>query len=448
MKNRRTFIKKSSLGIVGTSLLSSFNSVSAKSYSRILGSNERITLAFQGLGRRFPGLLNSSLKMKNIEIKYFCDVMDKQIVKANKRYFDLTKEKTKSEKNIHKIIDDKDVDALIIATPDHWHTYAACKGMEAGKHIYLEKPCSHNLMESDLLVNFQKYYNKSVQMGNQQRSSYETAEVIKLLRNGIIGDLIKAEAYYNNNRPRVPNQKIEPAPDGLDWELFQGPSKRKLYTYDTWDYNWRWYGWDFGTGEAGNNATHELDIARWALNVHYPERVDVFSSKNHFLDDGWTMYDTMEAKFHFPDNLKIDWNCQSRNSFFKKTMGGRGTVIYGSNGSAFINRQGYSIYDLDGKEIKNSVSSDNESSTQLGGGGNMTTKHFRNFFNSIREGEKLNSSIDDAVISQSMVHYANLSHRSGKSFMINPNNGNVLNKKIKNKFWSREYEKGWEISFV
>ena len=447
MKNRRTFIKKSTMGIVGASILSPFHKSSAKSYSRIIGSNDRITLAFEGIGRRFPGLLNSSLEMKNIEIKYFCDVMDKQIDKANKRYFNLTKQKTNTEKNIHKIIDDKDVDALIIATPDHWHAYAACKGMEAGKHIYLEKPCSHNLMESALLVNFQKYYKRSVQIGNQQRSSYETLQCIKLLRNGIIGDLVKAEAFYNNNRPRVPNQVISEIPKGFDWALFQGPSKRKAYTYDTWDYNWRWYGWDFGTGEAGNNATHELDIARWALNVHYPEKVDVYSAKNHFLDDGWTMYDTMEAKFEFPNNLKIDWNCHSRNSYYKKMMGGRGTVVYGTNGSAFINRNGYSVYDLNGKEIKNSVSTDKESSTELGGGGNMTTKHFRNFFKSIRESAELNSPIDDAVISQSMVHYANLAHRSGRSFKIDSKNGNVLDKKIKKKFWSREYEKGWDIDF-
>ena len=447
MKNRRTFIKKSTIGIVGASILSPFHKSSAKSYSRIIGSNDRITLAFQGLGRRFPGLLNSSLEMRNVEIKYFCDVMDKQIDKANKRYFNLTKQKINTEKNIHKIIDDKDVDALIIATPDHWHAYAACKGMEAGKHIYLEKPCSHNLMESELLVNFQKYYKRSVQMGNQQRSSYETLQCIKLLRNGIIGDLIKAEAFYNNNRPRVPNQVISEVPKGLDWALFQGPSKRKPYTYDTWNYNWRWYGWDFGTGEAGNNATHELDIARWALNVHYPEKVDVYSAKNHFLDDGWTMYDTMEAKFEFPNNLKIDWNCHSRNSYYKKMMGARGTVVYGTNGSAFINRNGYSVYDLNGKEIKNNLSTDKKSSAELGGGGNMTTKHFRNFFKSIRESAQLNSPIDDAVISQSMVHYANLAHRSGKSFKIDSKNGNVLDKKIKKKFWSREYEKGWDIDF-
>ncbi len=129
-------------------------------------------------------------------------------------------------------------------------------------------------------------------------------------------------------------------------------------------------------------------------------------------------------------------------------MGGRGTVIYGSTGSALVNRNGYTVYNLNGKEIKNSISIDKESSTQLGGGGNMTTKHFRNFFNSIRNGEVLNSPINDAVISQSMVHYANLAHRSGKSFKIDSRNGNILDRKIKKKFWTREYEKGWSLNFV
>ena len=444
MNNRRSFIKKSSTGIIGASLLSPFYNTSAKSYSRILGSNDRIILAFQGLGRRFPGLLDSSLKMQNVGIKYFCDVMDKQIDKANKRYFDLTQEKVNSEKNIHKIIDDKDVDALIIATPDHWHTYAACKGMEAGKHIYLEKPCSHNLRESELLVNYQNYYNKSVQMGNQQRSSYETADLIKLLQNGIIGDLNKAEAFYNNNRPRVPNQVNAPIPDGLNWDLFQGPSKRKPYTFDTWDYNWRWYGWEYGTGEAGNNATHELDIARWALNVNYPNNVSVFAQKNHFIDDGWTMYDNMEAKFRFSENKSINWNGRSRNAFGKSRLGGRGTVIYGTKGSVFVNRKEYTVYDLKGNIVENVKSNDIESGISLGGGGDMTTRHMQNFIDAIRNNTQLNSPIEDAVISQSMVHYANIAYRANTSFGIDEKTGKI-NDANAMKFWSRSYEPGWEI---
>ena len=146
----------------------------------------------------------------------------------------------------------------------------------------------------------------------------------------------------------MPNQLIAPIPDGLDWSLFQGPAVRRKYTFNTWDYNWRWYGWDYGTGEAGNNATHELDIARWALNVNYPENVDVYAGKYHYLDDGWTMYDTMEAKFRFKGGKFITWDGQSRNSYEKSKEGGRGTKIWGSKGSAFVNRVGYQIYNLKG----------------------------------------------------------------------------------------------------
>ena len=450
--NRRKFIKKASLISFGVftanqNLYASANKLSAKSYSRIIGSNDRIGIAFQGLGRRLPGLLRSSLQLKNIDIMYFCDVMEKQMIRANVQLEKLKGLQTKNEENIHKIFDDKDVDAIIMATPDHWHAYGACKAMQANKHVYLEKPCSHNMQESDLITNHQKYYNKLVQMGNQQRSSNHTKKIIKKIHNGIIGETYNAVAFYNNNRGRVPNQVKQSPPVGLNWELFQGPAPRRSYTHDTWDYNWRWYDWDYGTGEAGNNATHELDVARWALDVNYPNNVNVFAEKNHFLDDGWTMYDNMEAKYKFDKNKSINWNGRSRNAFGKSREGGRGTIIYGTNGSVFINRQEYIVYDLNGEVIENIKSNDNESGTALGGGGDMTTRHLQNFIDAIRTGSKLNSPIHDAVISQSLVHYANISFRSGISFKIDNNTGQTKNKKA-NKFWSRNYEKGWEINKV
>ena len=211
----------------------------------------------------------------------------------------------------------------------------------------------------------------------------------------------------------MPNQVLEPVPAGLDWDLFQGPAVRREYTFNTWDYNWRWYGWDYGTGEAGNNATHELDIARWALNVDYPNYVDVYAGKYHFVDDGWTMYDTMEAKFKFDGGKTITWDGQSRNAFEKSKEGGRGTKIWGSKGSAFINRSGYQLYNLKDDLIFDSLSKDNNNRYSSGGNiGNMTQRHMKNFFESIRYGEKLTSPISDAVISQSLVHYANVSYRS------------------------------------
>jgi len=450
MKNkRRNFLKKTSLVSLGVltaneSLYASPNKLSAKSYSRIIGANERISFAFQGLGRRLPGLLKSSVKLKNVDILYFCDVMQNQMVKANKQFNKLTGLIAKSEVDIHKILEDKNVDAIIMATPDHWHAYGSCKAMESGKHVYLEKPCSHNMEESDLIVNHQKYFNKVVQMGNQQRSSGHTQNIIKKIHQGVIGEAYNAVAFYNNSRGKVPNQLVMDPPKGLNWDLFQGPAPRRNYTHDTWDYNWRWYGWDYGTGEAGNNATHELDIARWALGVDYPSGVKVYAQKNHFLDDGWEMYDNMEAKFTFSKNKSINWNGRSRNAFGKTTDGSRGTVIYGTEGSVFINRQEYILYDLKGNIIENVKSKDNESGVALGGGGDMTTRHMQNFIDAIKNNVQLNSPIEDAVISQSMVHYANISYRADTSFSIDEKSGKTKNKKA-NKFWSRTYESGWKI---
>jgi predicted dehydrogenase len=450
MKNkRRKFLKKASLASIGLltvneTLHGSPNKLSAKSYSKVIGANDRINIAFQGLGRRLPGLLKSSVKLNNVDILYFCDVMKKQMIRANKQFNDLTGLSAKSEVDIHKILDDKNVDAVIMATPDHWHAYGACKAMESGKHVYLEKPCSHNMQESDQIVNHMRFFNKVVQMGNQQRSSNHTNNIIKKIHDGLIGDAYNAVAFYNNNRGMVPNQVEMKAPEGLNWNLFQGPAPRRKYTHDTWDYNWRWYGWEYGTGEAGNNATHELDIARWALNVNYPNNVSVFAQKNHFINDGWTMYDNMEAKFRFSENKSINWKGRSRNAFGKSRFGGRGTVIYGTKGSVFVNRKEYIVYDLKGNIVENVKSNDIESGISLGGGGDMTTRHMQNFIDAIRNNTQLNSPIEDAVISQSMVHYANIAYRANIAFDIDEISGKTTNKKA-NLFWSRNYESGWEI---
>ena len=155
----------------------------------------------------------------------------------------------------------------------------------------------------------------------------------------------------------------------------------------------------------------------------------------------------MEAKFIFPGDKSINWNGRSRNAYGKSREGGRGTIVYGSAGSVFINRQEYIIYDLDGNKIEKTISKDNESSISLGGGGDMTTNHMQNFVDAIRSGTKLNSPIDDAVISQSMVHYANISYRADIPFKINVESGKTNNRKA-NKYWSRKYEKGWEINYV
>ena len=441
--DRRSFIKKAAISAVGLSLGNHVNAMSAKSYSNILGANDRIHVAIQGLGRRYPGFIDPIAdKKNNVRLLYLCDVLKSQREKAGVKFAEHIKNKPILENDIRKVLEDKELDAVFMATPDHWHAPGAIMAMQAGKHVYLEKPCSHNMHENELVVQAQEKYNKVVQMGNQQRSSIESAQIVKDIHKGIIGKTYRATAFYINSRGEVPIQSKAAPPEGLDWDLFQGPSPRKAYTHNTWDYNWHWYGWDFGTAEMGNNATHELDIARWALNVGFPEHVNVRSGKNQFMDDGWEMYDSMEARFTFSNGAVIEWDGQSRNGYNKYGKG-RGTIIYGSEGSVFVDRDGYELFDLKGKSIKNSQSGASEGGMALGGGGNLTTRHAVNFFETIRGKETLTSPIQEGAISQAMTHYANIASRIGKSFDIDANSGHMFDREAMS-LWSREYESGWE----
>jgi hypothetical protein len=285
-----------------------------------------------------------------------------------------------------------------------------------------------------LLTGFKKKYSKQIiQMGNQQRSMPESIEIIGEIHKGTIGTVYKALAFYTASRGEVPVATKSSVPEGLDWNLWQGPAPRVEYKHNTWDYNWHWYGWHWGTAETGNNATHELDVARWALQVDLPEFVTVEAAKRHFFNDGWTMYDTMEATFRFPGNKIIVWDGKSRDGY--KTYGSdRGTIIYGSEGTVYVDRGGYKLVDRMGKVTKSATAPPE---------GVMATLHVINFLDTIRGKVKQHSPIDEGAKSTLLCHLANMSSRIGKSFEVNTQNGNPKDKDAM-KLWSREYEPGWE----
>lgn len=442
--NRRDFLKKAAVGAAGITIGGSAMAMPARNYSRIIGANDRLNLAFMGCGRRVSAYYNAVRnKDNNVDVAYICDVMKKQRETVAKDLSGKITGKAELLVDIRKAFDDKNVDAVFVAPPDHWHAPATWMAMQAGKHVYIEKPCGHNPREGELLLHFQKKYGKVVQMGNQQRSARESIEIIDAIHKGTIGDAYLAVAFYSNSRGEVVVPKKATVPEGLDWDLWQGPAPREDYRHNTWDYNWHWYGWKWGTAETGNNATHELDVARWALQVDYPEHVDIQAGKYHFLNDGWEMYDTMDATFAFPGNKVIKWDGKSRNAY--STYGAdRGTVIYGTNGSVFVNRSGYKLFDRNGKMIRDSKSAGNEAGTALGGGGDMTDAHIINFFDKIRgKTDKLNSPLEIGTVSQMLVHYANISYRTGRSFDVDTETGKIFDREAM-KLWDREYEPGWE----
>lgn len=438
--SRRDFIKKSTLGVAGFTLAGM--GMSAKSYARIVGSNDRLNIAIVGLGRRLGAYYEPiALKSSNVQLLYLCDVMQKQREIAAKSFAKHIDYKPKLENDVRKVLQDSKVDAIINATPDHWHAPGTFLAVQAGKHVYVEKPGSHNAREGELYPEFIKKYGKIIQLGNQQRSAVESIEIINEIHNGIIGTPYKALAFYSNGRGEVPVPVKAPVPEGLDWDLFQGPAPRVEYTHDTWNYNWHWYGWTYGTAEMGNNALHELDIARWALQANFPQKVSVEAEKRHFLNDGWTMYDTMLATYEFPDNKIIQWDGKSRNAY--KTYGSdRGTIIFGSEGTVYIDRGGYKLYDRNGALVRSRLSSGGEGGTALGGGGDMSTLHVVNFFDAIRGKVQANSPIEETTKSMHLCHLANISSRLQKELIVDAKTGRTDDSEAK-KLWSREYEAGW-----
>ncbi len=286
--NRRDFIKKTTAGSLALTL--GGLTFPAMANARILGANDHINCAVIGVRSRAKAHVRAIHANTNAKILYNCDVDDVIIEEHN-----IWCQKTigyvpKVEKDFRKILEDKDVDAVFIATPEHWHAPMAIMAMQAGKHVYIEKPCSHNPHENDLLVAAQNKYGKKVQMGNQQRSAQTSIQGIKDIRAGEIGEVYKGEAYYSNNRGSIGKGKEITVPKTLDWDLWQGPAPREAYRDNIHPYNWHWFK-TWGTGEMHNNGTHEVDICRWALGVDLPESVTSFGGKHTFDGEGYFNYD-------------------------------------------------------------------------------------------------------------------------------------------------------------
>src|SRR5277367_3576458 len=268
MVTRREFLDTLAVGAAGLAVSST-----AKSYAQIMGANDRLNFAVIGLNSRAYAHL-SSLKANqaSARISHVCDVESNILAKFAQSAQQELGYAPVSEKDFRKVLELKDIDAITIATPDHWHTPMAIAGLQAGKHVYVEKPCSHNPAESALLVRAQQKYGKLVQMGTQQRSSPHTIEIVDKIHNGLIGRAYFAKCWYNNTRKSIGIGKEAPVPLQLDWDLWQGPAPRRPYKDNVQPYNWHWFR-IYGTGEALNNGTHEVDVCRCALGVDYPERV-------------------------------------------------------------------------------------------------------------------------------------------------------------------------------
>ena len=436
MITRRKFLDTLAVGAAGLAVGST-----AKSYAQILGANDRLNFAVIGLnGRGYAHLSALKANRSTARISYVCDVESNILKKFAESARQELGYAPESERDFRKILEQKNVDAISIATPDHWHTPMAIAGLQAGKHVYVEKPCSHNPAEGALLIEAQQKYRKLVQMGNQQRSSPHTIEIVDKIHNGLIGRAYFAKAWYSATRKTIGIGKEVPVPPTLDWDLWQGPAPRRPYTDNVQPYNWHWFK-TYGTGEALNNGTHEVDVCRWALDVDYPTRVTASGGRYQFKDD-WQFYDTLVTSFEYDDKL-LSWEGKSC-SGMKYYNRDRGCTIIGTTGTVLVDRDGYEVYDLKGNKTSEFKAGGKTSSADLIGRDSMTDAHFTNFIAAIRTGEKLHAPISAGNVAVTMLQLSNIAWEVNRELRLDPTNAHILNDPEAMKMWGRQYEKGWE----
>ncbi len=433
---RSTFIRQASVATAGVTIL----------HFPIFGKNtpgNKVRVAVMGVNSRGAYLAENFSSLSNVEVAYICDVEEKAIANGLKPFANADR-KPVVIKDIRELVTKKDFDALIIAAPDHWHAPATILGVTHGKHVYVEKPCSHNPYEGELLIALMKKYpGQLIQMGNQRRSMPNLINAAKEIKAGIIGNAYFGKAWYANNRKSIGSGKKIPVPTTLDFELWQGPAPRMDFRDNLVHYNWHWF-WHWGTAETCNNGTHEIDMCRWLLDTGFPTKVTSAGGRYAYKDD-WQTPDTQVACFEFGDKKSITWEGRSCNKMNVEGAS-RGFIIYGDKGSLInYGNDDYKILDADNKLVKEIRSAaQNDGTNTVSATGNLDLFHFNNFIESIRGNTVLNSPVNEAHKSILLCHLANIAQRTGRTLHCDPQNGHIMNDAEAMKLWRREYEKGWE----
>jgi len=389
----------------------------------------KIRLGVIGMGGRGTDHARSLAKVADVTIASVCDVDESRMKKAAGAVAKDGFAEPKTISDFRRILEDKEIDGVTIATCNHWHAIMGILACQAGKHVYVEKPCSHNPREGELFIEAARKHKRHVQMGNQRRSYGHYIEAIKQIREGVIGRAYLAKSWYFANRPSIGKGKAGDPPAGLNYELWEGPAPHRPYKDNYLHYNWHWF-WHWGNGELGNNGVHSIDICRWGLGVDYPIRVSSAGGRYRYEDDQETP-DTHTVGFEFLDRKLITWEGLSCNS----NPGGAAfdIVFHGDNGSMILKDGGYTIHDVKGKEIKKLPP---DKVNQM--------EHFNNWLAAIRSGAKLNSEIEEGHKSTLLCHLGNIAHRTGRSLKCDGKNGRILEDAEAMKLWTREYAKGWE----
>jgi predicted dehydrogenase len=392
---------------------------------RVFGANDRVRVAVCGLHGRGKDHLSAFSHLSNVKIAALCDV-DENILRQR---VGEAGGKPQTYVDVRKLLEDKSIDAISIATPNHWHSLMAIWACQAGKDVYVEKPCSHNLWEGRQLVHAAAKYNRIVQHGTQIRSSAAIQEAIKGLHEGTIGEVYLARGMCFKWRDTIGHAPEEAVPAGIEYDLWTGPAPLKPFTRNRFHYNWHW-SWDTGNGDLGNQGIHQVDVARWGLGLTFPNRISAVGGHFMFDDDQQTP-NTLSCTFEFdlPDGKRKMMEFEVRHWITNNEAGvGRGNLAaakkrffghHNTIGNIFYGSEGYlATGDEDATSYETLLGKGEKSGPHGHGGGD----HFANFIDCVRsrKKEELNAPIEEGHISCALVHLANASYRLGRSLRFDP----------------------------
>ncbi|MEX0772738.1 MAG: Gfo/Idh/MocA family oxidoreductase [Balneolales bacterium] len=463
MTKRRDFIKQSALGTAGIAI--GGMGFSPKSYASIMGANERINLGIIGIRNQGRIHINNWCNIKdshNVAIKTLCDTDEELFASRTDIVVEKTGSKPLTEWDMHKVLNDKDIDAVSIVTPNHWHALATIWACQAGKHVYVEKPASHNIWEGRKMIEAANKYNRRVQVGLNNRSSVNVREAIQFLHEGGIGEVYMARGLCFKARDSYGIAENSTPPSTFHYDRWLGPAPDRPYNEKRSHYNWHWY-WDTGNGDIGNTGPHQIDIARWGLDKHeHPATVYSTGGIYGFRKEesnpeertpGKMVYGNVETYGHdrtsqetpntqtcafmYSDGTMLEFEVRGRYTNHEGSKGQEvGNLFYGTNGWLEIDGSTWRAFRYREKEPFTGSTENNRE-------GN----HFANFLDGIRSGknETLLSDINEGFYSSAIPLLANISYRVGRSLKFNGEDERFINDPEADSHLTRKYRNPYVV---
>src|SRR5262245_3180879 len=417
--DRRTFLTASAAAFASLSALSAARAADRPS--------DTLRVAVMGVNGRGRDHVRGFSAFDDVEIAYLIDPDENVFPKALEAVNSRQKQPPKLEKDVRRVLDDKTVDCLAIAAPDHWHAPATVWACQAGKHVYVEKPVSHNLVEGRRMVEAARKYNRAVQVGTQRRSVSYFQSARDFVRSGKLGKVPFARTCIAGNRPNIGHAQDESVPRGVDYDLWLGPAPQRPFNPNRFHYKWHW-NWDYGTGELGNNGIHALDVVRMVLDLDAPRRVSCGGGK-YFYDDDQETPDTQVATFDF-DNTCVVWEHRvwSKTGFAGESWG---VVLYGQNGTL--------VFDKKGWHVEDGVEASDKASDKFDG------PHMRNFLDCVKDGKRPNADSEEGHKSTRLCHLGNIALRTGRTLRFDARTETIVEDAEANKLLGRTYRKPFVV---